>query len=83
MARTTLTYPDDVDEWIEERLVQGQNRTVWLRYALETTHAVDGYFEKLFEPWQYDEREEFVEKAVQEKIERMEAESRSSNANGV
>jgi hypothetical protein len=70
MARTTLTYEDDIDDWIENRLVAGQNRTIWLRYAVETIYSVDGNLDELFEPYQYDERQELVEAAVRKEVER-------------
>lgn len=74
MARTTLTYEDDIDQWIQERLVAGQNRTIWLRYAVETTYAVDGILDELYEPYQYDERQELVEAAVRREVDRRKSE---------
>lgn len=68
MARTTLTYEDDIDEWVQERLVAGQNRTDWLRYAVKTGFAVDGILDELYDPWEYEKRQEFVEAAVREKV---------------
>ncbi|MFC7204713.1 hypothetical protein ACFQJC_14430 [Haloferax namakaokahaiae] len=70
MARTTLTYEDDIDEWVMERLVPGQKRGIWLRYALETTYAVDGILDEMFEPYQYEERQELIEAAVKKEVER-------------
>mgnify|MGYP007047143151 CR=1 FL=1 len=70
MARTTVTYEDSIDEWIDNRLVAGQNRTVWLRYAVETTYNVDGYLDEIFEPYQYDERQELIEAAVKKEVDR-------------
>ena len=74
MARTTVTYNDSIDEWIDQRLVAGQNRTVWLRYALETTYAVDGYLDEIYEPYQYDERQELIEAAVKKEVDRRKSE---------
>ncbi len=70
MARTTLTYEDDINEWIENRLIQGQNRTVWLRYAVETVYGVDGYLDEIFEPYEYDKRQELIEAAVKKEVDR-------------
>ncbi|MBC9985169.1 hypothetical protein E4P24_02120 [Haloferax sp. AS1] len=70
MARTTLTYEDNIDDWIKNRLVAGQNRTIWLRYAVETTYAVDGMLDELFEPYQYDKRQELIEAAVRKEVDR-------------
>ncbi|WP_380681120.1 hypothetical protein [Salinigranum sp. GCM10025319] len=79
MARTTLTYEDDIDDWIENRLVAGQNRTIWLRYAVETIYSVDGNLDELFEPYQYDERQELIEAAVRKEVERRKNEVNGGN----
>jgi hypothetical protein len=70
MARTTVTYDDDIEEWIQKRLVEGQNRTVWLRYAVETVYSVDGMLDELYEPYQYTERQELIEEAVKKEVDR-------------
>jgi len=70
MARTTLTFDDDINDWINRRLIQGQNRTVWLWYAVETTYAVDGDLDELFEPYEYDKRQELIEAAVKKEVDR-------------
>lgn len=69
MARTTITYDDEINEWIEDRLVPGQSRTVWLRNAVETQFKIDPMLDELFELHEYEKRNLFVEKAVQEKVE--------------
>jgi metal-responsive CopG/Arc/MetJ family transcriptional regulator len=43
---------------------------VWFQYATETTIAVDGILDEVFEPYQYDERQELIEAAVRREVDR-------------
>jgi hypothetical protein len=71
MAQTSFRIEDDIYEWVEDRLLPGQSKSIWYRYAVETVHNVDQHLDTLYEPYQYDERSDFVEAAVKEKIERV------------
>ena len=75
MARTSFTYDDELDEWVEDRLVPGQSKSAWIRYAVETTYAVDGILDELYEPYEYDERQDLVEEAVREKVDELKQDS--------
>jgi len=68
MAQTSFQLSDDLDEWIESRLTYGQSKAQWLRYAVQSTHEVDEILDELYEEHQYDERREFIVKAVSEKV---------------
>lgn len=70
MARTTISFDDEIDDYIQNRLVKGQSRTIWLDYAIETVYGIDKQLDPQFDPWEYDERSEFIQEAVEEKIER-------------
>lgn len=69
MAQPGFIIEDRVDEWVESRLVPGQSKSEWYRYAVTTIMQSDPQLDKLYEPYEYEKRQEFVEKAVQEKIE--------------
>jgi len=71
MAQTSFRLEDDIYEWVEERLLPGQSKSIWYRYAVETMHHVDVQLDTLYESYQYEERADFVEEAVMEKIERV------------
>ena len=75
MAQTSFRLQDEIYEWVEDRLLPGQSKSIWYRYAVETMHNVDGQLDTLYEPYQYDEREDFIEDAVMEKIDRVRGEA--------
>ncbi|MFC7131643.1 MULTISPECIES: hypothetical protein [Salinibaculum] len=70
MARASFIVEDDLDSQVENRLVAGQSKASWYRYSVETIMACDILLDDLYEPYQHDERREFIEEAVAEKIER-------------
>jgi Arc/MetJ-type ribon-helix-helix transcriptional regulator len=76
MAQTTFRFPDNVDERVEERLATGQPKSVWFRYAATTMIQCEKDLDELFGPYEFQEREEFVRQAVQEKIEDVEQQNR-------
>ena len=70
MARPSFQIEDDAADWVESRLIQGQTKSVWYRYATRTAMQVDPILDELFEPYQYDERQELVEAAVRKEVDR-------------
>ena len=70
MAKASFQINDEVREWVESRLYPGQNLSIWYRYAVESVMQVDPILDELYERHQYDERQEFIEAAVKEKVER-------------
>ena len=77
MGQTSFRLPDQIENWVNGRLVSGQSKSVWYRYAVETTFQVDPILDEIYEPYQYDERKELVEAAVKKEVER-----RKNNTNG-
>jgi len=75
MARASFTLDDDLDDWVESRLVAGQAKAVWYRYAVQTTMQCDPILDELYERYQYEERQEFIEAAVKEKVEEVKKEA--------
>lgn len=71
MAQTSFRLKDEIYDWVEERLLPGQSKSIWYRYAVETMPDVDQNLDTLYEPYQYDEWAGFVEQAVIEKIEQV------------
>lgn len=71
MGRTSFIIQDDLEEWIEDRLTYGQSKSGWYRYAVGAVHNVDSQLDRLYEPHQYDDRADFIEDAVKEKIKRV------------
>jgi len=70
MAQTSFRFDDEIKEWVDNRLIQGQNAAVWYRYAVESVFAADQYLDDIYEPYQYDERKAFIEEAVRKEVER-------------
>lgn len=68
MARTSFTLPDEVDEFVEERLVYGQSKSEWYRYASSLTADIEEELDELYDPFQFPERREFVRAAVKQAI---------------
>lgn len=79
MARPSFQIRDDIDEWVESRLVAGQAKSVWYRYATKTIMQCDPILDEMYERYQYEKRQEFVEAAVKEKVDRMKVESGTDN----
>lgn len=48
----------------------GQSKSSWYRYAVNTMIETDPILDELFEPYQFDERTEFIETAVRNEVER-------------
>lgn len=68
MAKASFQIDDEAQVWVENRLVPGQSRSSWYRYAVETTMNLDAFLDGLYEPYQFDERQQFIEAAVYEKV---------------
>lgn len=71
MGHASFMLDDEIEEWVEDRMAYGQSKSAWYRYAAETMMHVDGQLDVLYERYQYDERSDFIEDAVMEKIERV------------
>jgi len=83
MAQTSFRLDDSLDAWVESRLISGQAKAVWYRYAVETMVQVDPIVDELYEPYQYDERQDLIEAAVKKEVERRKGEvDKSTEANG-
>jgi len=61
---------DELKEWADGRLPEPMNKSAWYRYAVETTLMADEHLDQLYERYQLEKRQDFIEKAVQEKVER-------------
>jgi hypothetical protein len=70
MAQASFRFEDDLERRIEHRLLPGQNKSVWFRYATETTISVDAMLDEIYEPYEYDERQELIEAAVKKEVDR-------------
>ena len=70
MAMTSFEIEDEVNEMVESRLSYGDSKSEWYRHAVKMRLQVGPQLDELYESYQNEERIEFVEKAVQEKIER-------------
>lgn len=69
MAKASFVVEDDLDNRVERRLVPGQSKASWYRYAVQTVMNSDIMLDEMYEPYQHEERREFIEEAVREKIE--------------
>ena len=76
MGSVGFRVDDDVTERVEERLVPGQKKSVWYRYAVQTMIQCEDILDELFGPYEFQEREEFVRQAVAEKVEEVERQNR-------
>lgn len=74
MAQVGFRLNDDLDDFVQSRLVPGQNKSIWYRYSVKTMVQADPILDELYERYQYDERQEFVEAAVREKVDRVKKE---------
>ncbi|AUV82078.1 hypothetical protein C2R22_10805 [Salinigranum rubrum] len=70
MGQASFRLDDDIENWIESRLIAGQNKSVWYRHAVETMMYIDPVLDEIYEPYQYDERQELIEAAIQKEVER-------------
>lgn len=77
MAITSFELPDEVNAEIESKLSYGDSKSEWLRHAVKMRLQVDPMLDELYESYQNEERIEFVEAAVREKIERTKSEQNS------
>lgn len=68
MARPTVSMPDELEEQIEMQLSYGDSKSEWIRHAIQLRMHVDPILDELYESYQNEERVEFVEKAVREKV---------------
>jgi len=76
MGTVGFRLQDDIEEQIENRLVPGQNKSVWFRYAAQTMAGFEDDLDELFGPYEFQEREEFVRMAVAEKVEEVQRQNR-------
>lgn len=74
MAQPSFQIDDQVEDWVESRLIEGQAKSVWYRYSVETIMAVDPILDDIFERYQYEERRELIEAAVKKEVDRRKAE---------
>jgi len=79
MAQASFRLSDDKESLIESRLVPGQQKSKWYRYAVQTQLENDEVLDELFEPYEYEKRREFVREAVSEKVEETKNDPRRGN----
>jgi len=75
MARTSLSLPDEMNEAIENELSYGDNKSEWIRQAIQMRQHVDPILDEVYESYQREERLELVEAAVREKVDEMKREN--------
>lgn len=71
MARPSFQIEDEAENWVEERLVHGVSKSAWYRYAIKTMIQCDPILDQLYERYEWEKRQEFVEAAVKEKVDRV------------
>ena len=74
MAKASFQIEDNAEDWVDSRLVPGQSRSAWYRYAVTTIMQVDASLDELYQPYEYEKRQEFIEHAVRKEIDRLQAE---------
>jgi len=79
MAQTSFRFDDEIKNWVESRLIQGQNAAVWYRYAVESVYTADQYLDDIYEPYQYEERKDLIEAAVKKEVQRRKDEIDNGN----
>ncbi len=79
MAKPSFNIDDEVEEWVSSRLIAGQSKSVWYRYAVKSIMQCDPVIDEIFERYQYDERQEFIEEAVKREVERRKNEVNGGN----
>jgi len=82
MARTTLSLPDELNEEIENDLSYGDSKSQWVRHAIKMRQHVDPMLDELYESHQREERLQFVEKAVREKVDETKQDPNRGNDGG-
>lgn len=70
MAQTSFELDDEMNAMIESRLSYGDSKASWLRHATKLRLQIDPVLDELYEPYQHEERIEFVEQAVKEAVDR-------------
>jgi len=83
MAQPSFRVDDEVDHFVESRLIAGQAKAVWYRYAVTTMMQCDPILDSLYDRYEYEKRQEFIETAVKEKVDRVQQESDKSHDNHV
>lgn len=68
MAKTSIRLPDELNEEIEMELSYGDSKSEWIRQAILLRQHVDPILDDIFEPHQREERLDFVQGAVREKV---------------
>lgn len=81
MAKTSFQMDDSTMDWVESRLVYGQSKSAWFRYAAQTTVEVDEVLDELYESHEYEKRREFILNAVSEKVEETKQDPHRGNGN--
>lgn len=76
MAQAGFRLDDDLAEKIDERLVPGQKKSVWYRYAVQTMIEVEPELDELFDRYEFEERKEFVARAVSNEVDRVKEQNR-------
>jgi hypothetical protein len=79
MAQPSFRIDDDLEQFVESRIIEGQAKSVWYRYSIETTIQVDPILDEIFEPYQYEKRKELVEAAVKKEVDRRKDEINNGN----
>jgi len=74
MAQASFRVDDEFENRVRSRLVPGQAMSIWYRYSAETTMIIDPILDEIYEPYQYDKRQELVEAAVIKEVERRKGE---------
>jgi hypothetical protein len=64
-GQASFRLDDDIENWVENRLIAGQGKNVWYRHAVETMMSIGPTLDEIYEPYQYDERQELIEAAIQ------------------
>lgn len=75
MGHASFQIDDQIEDWVQDRLVPGQNKSPYYRYALKTMLEVDAELDQLYEKYEYEKRQEFIEQAVHEKVKRVQEDS--------
>jgi hypothetical protein len=68
MAQPSFRVDDSVDNFVESRLIAGQAKSVWYRYAVESIMQCDPILDDIYDRYEYEKRQEFIEVAVKEKV---------------
>jgi metal-responsive CopG/Arc/MetJ family transcriptional regulator len=74
MAKPTVNMPDELERQIESELSYGDSKSEWIRHAIALRMDVDPILDEMYEPYQYDERQELIEAAVRKEVDRRKSE---------